>query len=206
MSHEGPCTAPCPGMEQLGHFQAFGVRATNFGQYQHHHHCNNHHYHHYHQVSVSTTSSSVLGCCGTLGWTSAKPSPAARPDSILASGDSPALLPQCSGIPASKILPQCSVLKYPIPQYTLHNTLHWIYGVIVIIYCISCTVCIIYASSPKHISSIQTYNWVGSTELILHILDSAVEMYKQRAGTILAQRELAASSCIILFRLNILSS
>ena len=30
-AHTGPCKAPCPGMERLGQFQAFGVRATNFG-------------------------------------------------------------------------------------------------------------------------------------------------------------------------------
>ena len=31
VSHTGPCKSPCPGMESLGQFQAFGVRATNFG-------------------------------------------------------------------------------------------------------------------------------------------------------------------------------
>ena len=31
VSHPGPCKSPCPGMETLGQFQAFGVRATNFG-------------------------------------------------------------------------------------------------------------------------------------------------------------------------------
>ena len=32
VSHTGPCKSPCPGMESLGQFQAFGVRATNFGK------------------------------------------------------------------------------------------------------------------------------------------------------------------------------
>ena len=32
VSHTGPCKSPCPGMESLGQFQAFGVRATNFGE------------------------------------------------------------------------------------------------------------------------------------------------------------------------------
>ena len=31
ISHGGPCTSPCAGMEQLGHFQAFGSKATNSG-------------------------------------------------------------------------------------------------------------------------------------------------------------------------------
>ena len=35
VSHSGPCTTPCPGMESLGQFQAFGVRATNFGKHTH---------------------------------------------------------------------------------------------------------------------------------------------------------------------------
>ena len=32
VSHTGPCKSPCPGMESLGQFQAFSVRATNFGK------------------------------------------------------------------------------------------------------------------------------------------------------------------------------
>ena len=32
VAHPGPCVSPCPGMEGLGQFQAFGVRATNFGE------------------------------------------------------------------------------------------------------------------------------------------------------------------------------
>ena len=31
ISHGGPCTSPCAGMDQLGHFQAFGSKATNSG-------------------------------------------------------------------------------------------------------------------------------------------------------------------------------
>ena len=31
VSHPGPCTSPCEGMDQLGHFQAFGSKATNSG-------------------------------------------------------------------------------------------------------------------------------------------------------------------------------
>merc|ERR1711881_132950 len=31
VSHQGACKAPCAGMEDLGHFQAFNTRATNTG-------------------------------------------------------------------------------------------------------------------------------------------------------------------------------
>ena len=32
VSHPGACQAICPGMEGLGHFQAFNTRATNSGK------------------------------------------------------------------------------------------------------------------------------------------------------------------------------
>ena len=35
MSYQGPCRSPCEGMLELGHFQAFGSKATNSGMCVH---------------------------------------------------------------------------------------------------------------------------------------------------------------------------
>ena len=32
MAHPGPCSEPCAGMSSLGHFQAWGAPATNYGE------------------------------------------------------------------------------------------------------------------------------------------------------------------------------